>query len=116
MNTVLSLYNADPVSITSLDLSSAASLLFTLNCTSSGSPATTVAWRKYGALLSESGVYQISQILYSSTTSTYFNLLAVDVGPYGVIGDYSCEVSNILGSVTRNATFSGQFSDDIQYT
>ena len=96
---------AEP-SITSLAAISDGSL-FTLNCTSIGSPATDVTWRKDGRILSASSVYGISQILYSGRTSTYFNLLEVDAGPYAVTGDYSCEVSNLLGSDSRDANFGG---------
>ncbi len=94
-----------PVSITSLDVTSGSS--FTLNCTSSGSPATTVTWTKDGVLLTESNIYHMTQILYSGTAATYFNLLEVNAGPYAVTGDYSREVTNLLGSAMRNATFRG---------
>ena len=96
------------MSITSLDVISYPSPLFTLNCTSSGSPATTVTWTKDGVLLAQSNTYRMTQILYSGTTATYFNLLEVNAGPYAVTGYYSCEVSNLLGNATRNATFNGQ--------
>jgi hypothetical protein len=85
-------------------------MLFTLNCTSSGSPATTVSWRKDGVLLTEGNTYHMTQLLHSGTSSTYFNLLEVNAGPYAVVGNYSCEVSNRLGSVTRNAVFGGNCS------
>ena len=55
----------------------------------------------------ENAVYRMTQILYSGITATYFNLLEVNAGPYAVIGDYSCEVSNSLGRIRRNATFGG---------
>lgn len=95
--------------ITSLAISSGP--LFALNCTSSGSPATYVMWRKDGVILSESTTYRMSQIFYSGTASTYFSLLEVTAGPYAVTGDYSCEVSNSGGNATRNVTFRGKFSD-----
>ena len=95
------------MSIISLDVSSAATSLFTLNCTSSGSPATTVTWIKDGVVLAESSTYHMSQVLYSGPTATYYNLLEVNAGPYFVTGDYSCEVANVLGSDRRNASFTG---------
>ena len=96
-----------PVSITSLGMTSDFNSLFTLNCTSTGSPATTVTWTKDGALLAESDTYRMTQLLYSGTTSTYFNLLEVNAGPYAVTGDYSCTVSNLLGNATSNVTIGG---------
>lgn len=52
------------------------------------------------------------QILHSGITATYFNLLRVNAGPYAIVGDYSCEVSNRLGSDTRNKTFRGKFPEE----
>lgn len=96
------------MSITSLGVSSESRQLFTINCTSSGSPATAVTWTKDGVLLAESNTYRMTQVLYSGTSSTYFNLLEVNTGPYAVTGHYSCEVSNLLGNTIRNATFRGK--------
>ena len=64
---------------------------------------------KDGVVLAASGTYQMTQILHSGITATYFNLLKVNAGPYAVIGDYSCQVSNQLGSDTRNTSFRGLF-------
>lgn len=95
------------MSITNLGTTSNLGSLFAVNCTSTGSPATRVTWTKDGVLLTESDTYRMTQVLYSGTTSTYFNMLEVNTGPYAVTGDYSCEVSNSLGSTTRNVTFRG---------
>ena len=99
--------------ITSLDINSDSRSPFTLNCTSSGSPATTVTWTKDGVVLRASGTYQMTQVLQDGVTATYSNLLVVRAGPYAVIGDYSCEVSNSIGSDRRNATFRGKFTDSV---
>lgn len=97
------------VSISSLEITGSSSV-FTLNCTSTGSPATAVTWTKDGVVVVESTTYLMRQILHSGTTATYFNLLEVNAGPYFVTGDYSCEVSNLLGSTRRNVTLEGKFS------
>ena len=95
------------MTITSLDTTTDYGSIFTLNCISSGSPASSVTWTKDGVVLSESGTYRMSKILQNGVTSTYFNLLKVDTGPYAITGEYSCEVSNSLGSNTRNVTVRG---------
>ena len=81
--------------------------LFTLKCVSSGSPATTVLWKKDGQRLVQSHIHQMTQILQNGATSTYYNLLTVNSGPYALIGDYSCEVSNILGTAAINISVEG---------
>ena len=74
---------------------------FTLNCTTSGSPPTTVTWLKEGSILSNDETFQTTQILHDGTTSTYSNLLMVDSGPIGVIGTYLCRVSNDISQDTE---------------
>ena len=96
------------VTITSVGTTSDFGSLFTLNCVSSGSPASSVVWMKDGEVLSETSTYKTSQLLQNGATSTYFNLLEVNSGPYAITGEYSCEVSNSLGSDTRNVTVRGQ--------
>lgn len=96
------------MTITSLDATADFGSLFTLNCISSGSPASSVTWMKDGELLSESGTYRMSKLLQNGITSTYYNLLEVNSGPYAVTGEYSCKVSNPLGSDMRNVTVRGQ--------
>ena len=49
----------------------------------------------------------MSQILQNGATATYFNLLEVNSGPYAITGEYSCLVSNTLGSDIRNTTIEG---------
>ena len=97
------------VSISSLDVTSDFDSLFTLNCVSSGSPATTVYWKKDGRLLVESDTYRMTQILQNGATSTYYSLLTVHSGPYALVGEYSCEVSNSLGTDTKSISVEGQY-------
>ena len=49
----------------------------------------------------------MTQILQNGASSTYYNLLQIQSGPYGIIGDYACEVSNSIGTSTRNISIEG---------
>ena len=65
---------------------------FTLTCTSTGGPATTVSWRRDGTMLSDNSTYNItSQILTDAETANYTHTLTVTGR---LVGDYECSVSN----------------------
>jgi hypothetical protein len=49
----------------------------------------------------------MTQLLQNGATSTYYNLLTVNSGPYALTGDYRCEVSNILGTAAINISIEG---------
>ena len=67
--------------------------VFTLTCTSTGGPATTVSWRRDGTMLSDDGTYSItSQVLTDTETATYTHTLTVTGR---LLGEYQCSVSNI---------------------
>ena len=67
--------------------------VFTLTCTSTGGPATTVSWRRDGTVLSDSSTYSItSQVLTDAVTATYTHTLTVTGR---LVGEYQCSVSNI---------------------
>ena len=52
--------------------------VFTLTCTSTGGPATTVSWRRDGTMLSDDSTYSItSQVLTNTATATYTHTLTV---------------------------------------
>ena len=74
---------------------------------STGSPATTVTWRMDDIVVTESSTYQMTQRLQNGFTATYMNYLAVNTGPYAIVGNYSCTVSNILGYDTENIIYKG---------
>ena len=59
---------------------------FTLTCTSTGGPATTVSWTRGSTMLCGT-----SQVLTNAETGTYNNTLRVDMREVGV---YTCTVSN----------------------
>ncbi len=101
---------ATPV-VTSLYQSSSSSQ-FTLICTSTTSPATTVMWTKDGTTLSFDGTpYQHSQVVTNRQFSTYDNVLTSVGDPASVAGYYTCTVSNIIGSSRRGFQVKGQFTD-----
>lgn len=70
----------------------------TLICVSTGSPATIVSWTKDGKDINIDGIhYTLSQTITSRRSSSYSNVLSVGQGVSST-GDYTCTVSNILGT------------------
>ena len=66
--------------------------VFTLTCTSTGGPVSTVSWRRDGTMLSDDSTYSItSQILVDAETATYTHTLTVTGR---LVGEYQCNVSN----------------------
>ena len=81
------------------------SSVFTLNCTSTGSPASIVIWTKDGQVLSDNAVYQI---LRDGSAATYDTLLNIDTTPDQLIGTYTCGVLNSAGqSNVESVTIQG---------
>ena len=80
--------------VSSLMLVNSNNSLFTLNCTSSNSPATTVIWSKDGELLSN---YFMYQTLRDGVTGTYDNVIEIDADISELAGLYSCSVLNSAG-------------------
>ena len=66
--------------------------VFTLTCTSTGGPATTVSWRRGGTMLSDNSTYSISSQVTDAVTATYTHTLTVTGR---LVGEYQCSVSNI---------------------
>ena len=65
---------------------------FTLTCTSTGGPATTVSWTVNNHTVTEDNVHHItSQILTDAVNATYTHKLTVTGR---LVGDYECTVSN----------------------
>ena len=75
----------------------------TLNCTTTGSPATTVTWTRDGQPLTIDGhTYNMVQRVTNRAAATYDNVLIVS-GP--VLGStFTCTVRNMLGSDTSSIT------------
>ena len=66
--------------------------VFTLTCTSTGGPATTVSWRRDGTMLSDDNTYSITSQVTDTVTATYTHTLTVTGR---LLGLYQCNVSNI---------------------
>ena len=65
---------------------------FTLNCTSTGGPATTVSWTVNNSAVTEDSAHDItSQILTDAEMATYTHTLTVTGR---LVGEYECNVSN----------------------
>ena len=73
---------------------------FTLTCTSTGGPATTVSWTVNSHTVAEDEDHHItSQILIDAVNATYNHTLAVTGR---LEGDYKCRVSNRKSSSSRS--------------
>ncbi len=71
----------------------------TLTCTSTGSPATNVTWLKDGSPLTVDGNgYSMEQVVTERPTSTYDNVLTISGASVSVVGNYTCIVTNALGT------------------
>ena len=82
---------------------------FTLTCTSTGGPATTVSWTVNNHTVTEDKDHHItSQILTDPEKATYNHTLAVT----GKLeGDYECKVSNKKSSSSRSLMIVGMQHD-----
>ena len=87
-----------------------------VRCISTGSPATVVSWMKDGVIIDESSTdYTLTQTITDRATSTYNNILTVNVGaPGGVAGTYICTVTNELGSATDQLVGVGELMVDVK--
>ena len=80
---------------------------FTLTCTSTGGPATTVSWTVNNLTVTEDKDHHItSQILIDAVNATYNHTLAVTGR---LEGEYECIVSNYKSSATGNLTVVGAY-------
>ena len=81
--------------------------VFTLTCTSTGGPATTVSWRRDGTMLSDDSTYSITSQVTDAETATYTHTLTVTGR---LVGEYQCSVTNIRtpSGSTRSLTVVGK--------
>ena len=78
---------------------------FTLTCTSTGGPATTVSWTVNNHTVTEDSAHSItSQILTDAVTATYNHTLAVTGR---LEGQYECRVSNRKSSASSSLAVVG---------
>jgi hypothetical protein len=69
----------------------------TLTCISTGSPATTVIWRRNGVIINTDGdVYEREQMLIIHYYFEYHNQLIIIDSTLSIAG-VTCQVSNTLG-------------------
>ena len=71
----------------------------TLTCTSTGGPATTVTWRKDGAVITLNATHQQTKRVVDPVNGTYQTVLTIDssVNQSDFAGLYSCTVENARG-------------------
>ena len=80
----------------------------TLTCTSTGGPATTVTWRKNGAVVEVDGTtYHQSQRVVDTRTATYENILSSSAYA-NFVGNFTCTVSNARGSGNQSKVLEGK--------
>ena len=89
--------------------------LYTITCTTSGTPPTSVTWTKNGVVISTNdSMYQFTQVLIDRNDTIYENLLIIKGAYKDVVGDYSCTVENSLGgSDPVNRTIKGFMAKNI---
>ena len=76
-------------------------------CTSTGGPATYVAWYKDNAQVNivsanEGRIYKNSQIITNTVGATYENRLRIVDRSSEIAGTYTCEVRNPRGSMNES--------------
>ena len=87
--------------------------VFTLTCTSTGGPATTVSWRRDGTMLSDDSTYSITSQVTDTETATYTHTLTVTGR---LVGEYQCSVSNTrtLSGSSRSLAIAGKECNILQ--
>ena len=68
-----------------------------LNCVSSGGPATQVTWRRNCAVLPNNATFQQTQQVTQTQTAAYQNTLVIDSAVADRDGVYTCSVTNTRG-------------------
>ena len=98
--------------VVSVEYGQTAEELYTLTCTSSGSPPTSVTWTRNGVTITaDDDQYKATQQLVNRTETIYNNLLTISGSFEDAIGDYSCSVENSIGASNMvNRTIKGMHS------
>ena len=83
--------------------------IFVLNCTSSGSPATSVYWMKNNVLLPNNATYQTVLEVLDRQSAKYSSFMHVTAPINDLLGTYGCLVQNSFGlSDTKFLSIEGQ--------
>ena len=77
---------------------------FTLTCTSTGGPATTVTWMVNNCTVTEDENHHITSQVTEAVNATYTHTLTVTGR---LEGEYECRVSNYKSSDSKNLTVVG---------
>ena len=93
--------------VTKMEITATAIGIYTLTCTSTGSPPTTVTWIRNQATLSAEGKYTFSQIVINRRFSTYDNVLTIKGDDVDAMGNYICKISNSLYETFAEKTIDG---------
>ena len=82
----------------------------TLTCTSTGGPATTVTWRKDGAVITLDATHQQTKRVVDPVNGTYQTVLTIDpsVRWSGIVGTYNCTVENDRGESSETVVVPGE--------
>ena len=101
-----SMFSGSP-SVTSLTYDSQ-SRIFT--CTSTGGPATTVTWRRDGAVITLNATYRQTKRVMDPVNGTYQTLLTIgpSVSQRGIEGTYNCTVENARGRSSVTVSTNGE--------
>ncbi len=91
-----------PVMISSIQRTS--EVLLTINCASTGKPATAVTWSKGSTAIVNDGTYQMSQSISDRRTSSYSNKLTIGGAVEDASGFYRCTVSTELHNTAPNTS------------
>ena len=82
----------------------------TIICTSTGGPATDVIWFKDNekiSIVSDEALHEFSQIIIDTINATYENRLRIIDKSSKLAGTYTCEVSNLRGSMNKSLYIQG---------
>ena len=73
--------------------------LRTFTCNSTGGPATTITWRKNGAVITPNATYQHTKRIVDSVEGNYQTVLTIDpsADQGSIVGSYCCTVENVRG-------------------
>ena len=87
------------VVISSLEQTS--STVFTLNCSSSGSPPTNITWVKNTEVVMFNDTFMGSQYLRDGQRAMYDNLLSIRLPIMDIVDTYTCTIDNGISQATQ---------------
>ena len=105
--TIFGCYHAGSPSVTSLTFNGQSR---TLTCTSTGGPATTVTWRRDGAVITLNATHQQTKRVVDPVMGTYQTVLTIDssVSQSNIVGTYNCTVENDRGRSSMTVVVTGK--------